>query len=271
MFVPGACVPVKLPALSKWSNINPCPSGRDFFVLWDAVVGTRQQGKTVETAQESEYTGGDENGVRYSLNGDYWYPNLTKSELGKLRKLVKADIKTSTNNINDRANWYSTRIDGQSVFAIYSTADTYDPTVLCAEKGEQAEYEKRFVKSYEEGYLDGVVGTGADYDSWAEEYGRTVRRGSVYRGKAANGRSAASNDRVDDFEQGRKPSAALISCLENILEVRESDSGVKYSLTTDSDYLSAVERGDMDTAQRMVDEAAKAAGYNSLNTKTEAA
>ncbi len=31
----------------------------------------------------------------------------------------------------------------------------------------------------------------------------------------------------------------------------------------DSDYLSAVERGDMATAQKMVDEAAKAAGYNS--------
>ena len=31
----------------------------------------------------------------------------------------------------------------------------------------------------------------------------------------------------------------------------------------DSDYLSAVERGDMATAQIMVDEAAKAAGYTS--------
>lgn len=31
----------------------------------------------------------------------------------------------------------------------------------------------------------------------------------------------------------------------------------------DTDYLSAVERGDMATAQKMVDEAAKAAGYTS--------
>lgn len=29
----------------------------------------------------------------------------------------------------------------------------------------------------------------------------------------------------------------------------------------DADYLSAVKRGDMQTAQQMVDEAAKAAGY----------
>ncbi len=38
-------------------------------------------------------------------------------------------------------------------------------------------------------------------------------------------------------------------------------NSVKHSL--DSDYLSAVENGDMETAQRMVDEAAKAAGYDS--------
>ena len=39
--------------------------GRDFFVFWDAVVGTRQQGKTVETAQESEYT----ETTKHSLKG----------------------------------------------------------------------------------------------------------------------------------------------------------------------------------------------------------
>lgn len=40
-------------------------------------------------------------------------------------------------------------------------------------------------------------------------------------------------------------------------------AGVQYSVSpeTDADYMAAVERGDMDTAQRMVDEAAKAAGY----------
>ena len=43
----------------------------------------------------------------------------------------------------------------------------------------------------------------------------------------------------------------------------ETENGKKYSdRTTDTDYLSAVERGDMETAQRMVDEAAQAAGYN---------
>ena len=36
---------------------------------------------------------------------------------------------------------------------------------------------------------------------------------------------------------------------------------VKFSSKLDTDYFAAVDRGDMDTAQKMVDEAAKAAGY----------
>ena len=45
----------------------------------------------------------------------------------------------------------------------------------------------------------------------------------------------------------------------------EENSVTKYDIgdyaAKDSEYLSAVERGDMETAQKMVDEAAKAVGY----------
>ena len=46
--------------------------------------------------------------------------------------------------------------------------------------------------------------------------------------------------------------------------IREIDSGVIRTAETaqDTEYLAAVESGDMETAQRMVDEAAKKAGYN---------
>ena len=47
--------------------------------------------------------------------------------------------------------------------------------------------------------------------------------------------------------------------------VTKDSEKVQYSVSaeTDADYMSAVERGDTETAQRMVDEAAKKAGYNS--------
>lgn len=46
--------------------------------------------------------------------------------------------------------------------------------------------------------------------------------------------------------------------------VDEFVAGRRFSITpqTDADYMAAVERGDMETAQRMVDEAAEVAGYN---------
>ena len=50
--------------------------------------------------------------------------------------------------------------------------------------------------------------------------------------------------------------------------IREIDSGVLKSAETaqDAEYLAAVERGDMETAQRMVDEAARKAGYTTRGT-----
>ena len=41
----------------------------------------------------------------------------------------------------------------------------------------------------------------------------------------------------------------------------KKNSDLRYSLPDDTAYLTAVERGDMETAQRMVDESARAAGY----------
>lgn len=53
----------------------------------------------------------------------------------------------------------------------------------------------------------------------------------------------------------------ILDSAENLRNMEKATDNVKRQSRTDSDYLSAVERGDMETAQRMVDEAAKAAGY----------
>lgn len=63
---------------------------------------------------------------------------------------------------------------------------------------------------------------------------------------------------------------SVISILQNLVSVKTSaenstensfDNLYSMDETSDTAYLAAVERGDMETAQRMVDEAAKAAGY----------
>lgn len=57
----------------------------------------------------------------------------------------------------------------------------------------------------------------------------------------------------------------IIKSAENLRNMESNSTDTKYQgreESTDAEYLDAVERGDMKTAQRMVDEAAKAAGYN---------
>lgn len=74
-------------------------------------------------------------------------------------------------------------------------------------------------------------------------------------------RSIITASAIDEFQRGT--SETLIQSLES--DLAPSLKGVSYSLgqarQIDQQYLAAVEAGDMTTAQSMVDEAAKAAGY----------
>ena len=68
------------------------------------------------------------------------------------------------------------------------------------------------------------------------------------------------------------PTAPIFSLLQQIRNVNsnlsspaagsQEGNGKAHSLRADAEYMDAVERGDMDEAQKMVDEAAKAAGYD---------
>ena len=63
---------------------------------------------------------------------------------------------------------------------------------------------------------------------------------------------------------GRQVEAAARELMRYAMSERPAPQGqgTAYSENQDAEYMAAVERGDMETAQRMVDEAAKAAGYN---------
>ena len=204
---------------------------------------------TLENAQQQEYTETMKSDVRYALKG-YWHSNLTKDEMKNLSQLVKSDIKTSQNNINERANWYSTRINGQPVFAIYSTEDTNNPTVLYAEKGARAKIEQDFLKDVLEDIENGknFDGKSATVDtvlsrSWVRQTG-----GNAGSAGAVGGGSGTGNVGVLRKQSGSKPSAALKSVLQNIFKIRESDRTVKYSRKLND--------------QELVKDAAEAAGYN---------
>ena len=68
--------------------------------------------------------------------------DISKAKLEFLKRKIRHDIHTSTNEVTDIANWLYTDIDGTKVLAIYSTEDIANPTLLYESKGKQAEFEK---------------------------------------------------------------------------------------------------------------------------------
>jgi hypothetical protein len=107
---------------------------------------------------------------------------------------------------------------------------------------------------------------------WLAEKGRTGYDEII--------KSAVEDNRVIDYDKSKRDDLSVIaqttslgnittSSLEHNLSQFKKEintfkqkNKISYQSRSDADYLSAVKRGDMETAQRMVDEAAKAAGYD---------
>ena len=74
----------------------------------------------------------------------------------------------------------------------------------------------------------------------------------AYMGDATLGNTESEGTAYDDYYDAQQRKMAVDA---------ETGETVKYSIS-DSDYIAAAERGDMETAQRIVDEAAREAGYD---------
>lgn len=73
----------------------------------------------------------------------------------------------------------------------------------------------------------------------------------------------AANQRVKDAKDRQRDLEGQLEQIQiQLSELPEKPIIFEQAARIDADYLAAVERGDMETAQRMVDEAARAAGYD---------
>lgn len=189
--------------------------------------------KGVENRGKQEYNGSTE--TQLSAKGKYWRPDLTKAQMKRLADWVKHDIKTSENSICDEANWTFRNFDGLPVFAIYSTLNQSDPTILYESKGAQAEFERGVLKNLMED-----IGNGESDLRKSEYVGAVLSRswmhkaGGVGNGNGAVGRGRnAGNAGVLRQQPERNPSAAFESVLRNLLQKEES--GEQFSLKIDTD------------------------------------
>ena len=222
-----------------------------------AAVSDSNQKDTAKFQARSSF----KNGVYTNIDSRrYWYPAMTKSEIADVKSLADHEANTTNNYLGIDSKWLYNNQKGHKYFALYSTADAQGTTLLYACKGENAEYEYNILKGVLE-MEDGLYGS---TDSGSETISqildrteRTTNRQSSDSGRVRRTGSNNGNASVHSKNTRTRSSAAFRNCLENISKV-QSRYGV------DDHYLFAVERGDLKTAQQMVDEAAQKAGYTKL-------
>ena len=98
-----------------------------------------ERGENIDKGDTRDY---NVNNGKATFSVSNWHPNITKGRLEVLKRIIRRDIKTSGNQITETANWIECKIDGQNIFAIYSTEHLDSPTLLYAVAKEQAEFEK---------------------------------------------------------------------------------------------------------------------------------
>ncbi len=126
---------------------------------------------------------------------------------------------------------------------------------------------ERFVN--DEGAMRALISEHADVaksvDQWFSKMNYALRR--AFKGVAASNEAVKellANAEV--FSEAQKRWNALLEesvKAKKAVGTAEESEGARFSKRIDSDYMKAVESGDTETAQKLVDEAAKAAGYDS--------
>ena len=227
----------------------------------DIVADYWYDGKVIDRYSPAEYNnitdagGVNNSGNEYSLLNkgksnrvavpNKWRPDLSVKKLIALQNDIKNEIKSSKQYVTDGAKWIFTDIDGTDVFAIYSTEDFSEPTILYESKDKRAEIEKTYLlnllEAVENESVDGksrIIGEifGGNWvrlrDS-IRDSDKTVGRGSSYRDAGVLPRQSP-----------RKPRKAFENVIRNLLEIQRENrrtSGVvndkdqgRYFLSTDN-------------------------------------
>ena len=190
---------------------------------------------------ENEVINGDSTpadiGVKHSKR--YWYPNMSPAEISYVRLVAKNEVQKTDKYIDSGNKWlYNTKKD-TPYFALYSTTHVNDPTVMYACKGNRANKEYAwfmdFIAELE------MVENGRDdlrrktVDEVLASFGYALGKSGIHGGNATNGRSS-QNVGVHSSTSGFRPSAALLTCLQNIAKTQkqEQQGGVKKSSRRDS-------------------------------------
>ena len=179
--------------------------------------------------------GGQTTGVKksrsYSNKNTFWYPDLPKRKLEILKQRIKSDIKRSKNTITDTANWMFTDIEETDVFAIYSTENFDEPTLLYESKGKKAENERnellKILEDCEYGRNDDGQSKAVNTilgSNWMQDEYNMANSGDGFRhiGRESN----TGDDAVLQGQSSTYGSRAFKNVVKNLFEIQE---GGRYS------------------------------------------
>ena len=167
--------------------------------------------------------------IRYSDR--YWYPSMLKTEISYVRRIAKHEVNTSDNYIDSDNKWLYNTKNGNTFFALYSTANVDNPTVLYACKGARAEFEHQLLIEQ----IDEEIGADGSINSQSKAIDKilsgienAVSKKNVHSGNTVGGRGNAGNATVYSRNKRNRPSDAFLDCLRNIEEAqgRNEQDGV---------------------------------------------
>lgn len=162
-----------------------------------------------------------------------------------------------------QTKWLYANSRGTTVFAIYGIGDGTEATVLYAVGGRSAEklsewrdkYESGIDRSKRNAYRQHIEHIGVEQNQYGNSTNRDGENNISGKDRSFDGAGQISstsqrrNNRgtvLEDSEQGKVKS--------KYTPTEETKNSGKASRELDTTYLDAVNRGDMKTAQRMVDE-----------------
>lgn len=194
-------------------------------------------------------------GVKFSdrknLKNNYWYPNMSKSEIATVRRIAKYELSTTENYIDNNTKWLYNERNGKTFFALYSTADENDPTILYASKSVQAVKDNSFFVEF----LDTLrsVNDGRNIEQGSEMFNQVLE--NFWNDNGTNSRNIATglgqgnrNVRISNSKSDYGPQEALFNCLRNIGEIQERDDGRLRNDGRRRDGVNKYSERDTDTA-----------------------
>lgn len=214
--------------------------------------------KAAETVRESTnaVTANADESAKLQIRRKYWKPKLRSDEWTLLNKKLDEEIGSSEQYLDESTKWLYADEKGVQVFALYGIGDGTEATPLYAYGGKEAAAYNAAMAKYLEG-KEHADESAVDFDGWIKSHrsagmdqSRSVlhggQRGS--NGHADGGVYRGSSERTGGSVSGRST---------------QDQRGVKEKFSLrDSAYMDAVKRGDTAAAQKLVDEAAKDAGYS---------